>query len=130
MINQAYDPERVLMLWHCGSSYGMDKITFIKLVGECEACSQTNSLTIDHIIPKSRRGRDEWGNWQVLCFQCNAMKGDWHPSFGGLPPCLCSKHDFSDRTEFKQRHILAMMRLVCRGYPEYEDTIVELGAVL
>jgi 5-methylcytosine-specific restriction endonuclease McrA len=35
--------------------------------------------TIDHVVPKSRGGRDEWTNLIAACSPCNSGKGDRTP---------------------------------------------------
>ncbi|MBU0671640.1 MAG: HNH endonuclease [Candidatus Margulisbacteria bacterium] len=43
----------------------------------CQYCGKNNgSLTLDHIIPKSRGGRETWDNMVVSCARCNNRKGD------------------------------------------------------
>lgn len=43
----------------------------------CQYCgSKELSLTIDHIIPKSRGGVDSWENLTTACFKCNNAKGN------------------------------------------------------
>lgn len=54
----------------------------------CIACSTTNNITVDHIVPLSRGGRHSIGNLQPLCFTCNASKNnrtmtEWFLSKGG-----------------------------------------------
>ena len=41
---------------------------------KCRICGDTANLCIDHIIPKSRGGKDTEDNLQVLCRTCNAVK--------------------------------------------------------
>ena len=43
---------------------------------KCQYCGATRSLTIDHVIPKSRGGGDTWENLVVACSSCNVKKGD------------------------------------------------------
>ena len=47
--------------------------------GNCAGCSthfQSRNLTVDHIIARSRGGTDHLENLQLLCDQCNRVKGD------------------------------------------------------
>lgn len=43
---------------------------------KCQYCGSTRSLTIDHVIPKSKGGGDTWDNLVVACCSCNVKKGD------------------------------------------------------
>lgn len=45
----------------------------------CELCgisADDAPLQVDHIIPRSRKGDDELGNFQALCATCNQNKGN------------------------------------------------------
>ena len=44
----------------------------------CNACSMDDykNLEIDHITPKSKGGQDTYGNYQLLCGNCNRRKGN------------------------------------------------------
>lgn len=42
----------------------------------CQYCGSTRDLTIDHIIPKSKDGKDTWDNLVACCIKCNLKKGD------------------------------------------------------
>jgi len=47
--------------------------------GRCALCGATKDtalLDIDHIIPRSRGGKTEYSNLQVLCAKCNRSKGN------------------------------------------------------
>ena len=33
-------------------------------------------MTIDHIIPKNKGGKDAWANLVAACSRCNTKKGD------------------------------------------------------
>ena len=45
----------------------------------CQFCGSTSNLTIDHIIPKSKGGEDDWENLTTACIRCNNKKGDRTP---------------------------------------------------
>jgi diadenosine tetraphosphate (Ap4A) HIT family hydrolase len=42
----------------------------------CGATKETRPLDVDHIIPRSRGGKTELANLQVLCAKCNRSKGN------------------------------------------------------
>lgn len=42
----------------------------------CQYCGSKSKLTIDHVIPKSKGGKDTWENLVVACSKCNTRKGD------------------------------------------------------
>lgn len=41
-------------------------------------------FTVDHIIPRSRGGKDQWVNTACACFVCNHRKGDRLPHEAGM----------------------------------------------
>ena len=43
----------------------------------CQYCSRkSNSMTIDHIMPKNKGGKDSWSNLVAACSKCNTKKGN------------------------------------------------------
>lgn len=46
---------------------------------KCGYCGSTRSLTIDHILPKSRGGGNSWTNLVTCCHPCNLKKADRTP---------------------------------------------------
>jgi len=42
----------------------------------CAYCASKHDLTIDHIFPKSKGGKNNWENLITCCFTCNSKKGD------------------------------------------------------
>jgi 5-methylcytosine-specific restriction endonuclease McrA len=51
----------------------------------CRYCGKTGvTLTIDHVVPKSRGGRETWENMVVCCARCNNRKGDQNLEDAGL----------------------------------------------
>lgn len=43
---------------------------------KCGYCSSTRNLTIDHIVPRSKGGGNEWTNLVTCCSKCNNSKDD------------------------------------------------------
>ncbi len=50
----------------------------------CMYCGSKKQLTIDHIIPKSRGGKNTFENTVASCFTCNNKKGDRTPREAGM----------------------------------------------
>lgn len=50
----------------------------------CQYCGKRDNLTIDHVLPKSRGGRDSWENLVAACVSCNNRKGDRTPQEAGM----------------------------------------------
>ena len=49
----------------------------------CGYCGR-EATTIDHILPRSRGGRNTWKNTVAACTACNQRKGDRTPAEAGL----------------------------------------------
>lgn len=61
---------------------------FIRDDRTCAYCSKRfhpKRLTIDHVFPKSRGGRDEWSNVVTACGPCNHKKRDRTPEEAEMP---------------------------------------------
>jgi 5-methylcytosine-specific restriction endonuclease McrA len=51
----------------------------------CQYCGRVfRELTLDHILPVSRGGRDDWENVVAACRDCNRKKGNRTPDEAGL----------------------------------------------
>jgi len=50
----------------------------------CVYCGSKRNLTIDHILPKSRGGKNTWTNMVTCCSPCNRKKGDKTPEESNL----------------------------------------------
>ena len=51
----------------------------------CQYCgTQKGPFTVDHIIPKSRGGKETWENLVCACVKCNLKKGDLTPEEAGM----------------------------------------------
>jgi 5-methylcytosine-specific restriction endonuclease McrA len=52
----------------------------------CQYCGYTgDELTLDHVIPKSRKGGDTWENMVAACVRCNVKKGNQTPKEANMP---------------------------------------------
>lgn len=49
--------------------------------GFCLCCGSNESLTVDHIVPVSRGGKNSLSNFQTLCRSCNSRKGTKYIDF-------------------------------------------------
>lgn len=50
----------------------------------CVYCGSKEDLTIDHIMPKSRGGKDTWDNLTTACLPCNTKKDNKTPQEAGM----------------------------------------------
>lgn len=53
---------------------------------QCRYCGKRKNvvLTIDHVVPKSRKGRTDMANCVTACLECNLRKGDRTPAEAGM----------------------------------------------
>jgi 5-methylcytosine-specific restriction endonuclease McrA len=53
----------------------------------CQYCgNERSSLTVDHVIPRSKGGASSWENIVTCCAPCNRRKGDRLPRQAGMHP--------------------------------------------
>lgn len=64
---------------------------------KCQYCGSGRELTIDHVLPRSRNGKDTWENLVTACTACNNKKGNRTPSEAGMP---------LKREPFRPNHII------------------------
>lgn len=50
----------------------------------CQYCESKRHLTIDHVVPKSRGGKNTWDNLVTCCSRCNTKKGNRTPAEAGM----------------------------------------------
>jgi 5-methylcytosine-specific restriction endonuclease McrA len=64
----------------------------------CQYCGSRSSLTVDHVIPRSKGGSSSWDNIVASCAPCNRRKGNALPRQAGMqllrPPRTPSPHIF------------------------------------
>ena len=54
----------------------------------CQYCGKefpSNKLTLDHLIPKSKGGKNTWENLVTACKKCNQKKGNRTPEESNMP---------------------------------------------
>ena len=52
----------------------------------CQYCGCSGEpLSIDHVIPRSRGGPDDWDNITTACLSCNVRKGNRTPGEAEMP---------------------------------------------
>ena len=52
----------------------------------CQYCGrEAGSLTVDHVIPRSRGGSSHWDNIVAACAPCNRKKGNQLPTEASMP---------------------------------------------
>jgi 5-methylcytosine-specific restriction endonuclease McrA len=49
----------------------------------CAYCD-SKATTIDHVLPRSRGGKNSWKNTVAACFGCNSKKDDKTPAEAGM----------------------------------------------
>ncbi len=52
----------------------------------CQYCGARTTLTVDHVIPRSKGGDSTWDNIVASCAPCNRRKGDRLPHQIGMHP--------------------------------------------
>ncbi len=52
----------------------------------CQYCGDTQDLTFDHVIPRSRGGQTTWDNVVAACSPCNLAKGRKLPAEAHMYP--------------------------------------------
>ena len=72
-------------------------------------CSIPKSLTLDHVIPQSKGGKDSWDNLVTACRTCNSEKSD-----------LTLEEYGKEIPEPKRPHYLMLMRSVIEIPKEWE----------
>jgi 5-methylcytosine-specific restriction endonuclease McrA len=64
----------------------------------CQYCGSRSTLTVDHVVPKSKGGGSNWENIVASCAPCNRRKGDSSPEQAGMPlarkPSIPQPHIF------------------------------------
>jgi len=63
--------------FHMGrGSYPTRALIYKRDDHECQYCGSDKDLTLDHVIPRSKGGRETWENLVACCTKCNLKKGN------------------------------------------------------
>lgn len=60
------------------------RAVFARDAWQCQYCGRRNSLTVDHVVPRSKGGGTTWENVVACCAGCNRRKGDRSVSQAGM----------------------------------------------
>jgi len=82
----------------------------------CQYCGVRHNLTLDHIIPRSKGGKDTWENLTTACQKCNTRKGNLSLEEAGYtikrkpfrPSYIMYLRDFTGKIEDEWRPFLLM----------------------
>jgi len=74
------DSSRQKVIKYIGKVRGLNPFIIKKIFKKdnytCKICGSNKNLTIDHIIPYSKNGKNNEENLQTLCSKCNILKGN------------------------------------------------------
>jgi 5-methylcytosine-specific restriction endonuclease McrA len=96
-------PEKTRAIWHRyytarkagGSFSGEEWRLLCDWFGNvCLCCGEARPLTVDHVIPVSKGGRNTIDNLQPLCRSCNPSKGNRHDTDYRDPDKLAAFLDY------------------------------------
>ena len=84
-MNQVYEYPAVIRLFRFVSipyrKVALTRHNIYKRDGyRCVYCGKRDDLTLDHVLPRSRGGKDSWTNLVTACQKCNTYKGNRTPA--------------------------------------------------
>ncbi len=104
--------------------------------GRCECCGISKDerpLDVDHIVPVSKRGKNDITNYQALCWLCNANKGNRdRTDFRGVDityterqdQCLFCDVQVSDKNRIVEENSLAYATRDAYPVTEYHTLVI------
>jgi len=104
--------------------------------GRCECCGISKDerpLDVDHIVPVSKRGKNDITNYQALCWLCNANKGNRdRTDFRGVDityterqdQCLFCDVQVSDTKRIVEENSLAYVTRDAYPVTEYHTLVI------
>lgn len=72
----------------------------------CQYCGyKGEGLTLDHVIPRSRKGGDTWENLVTACVRCNVKKGNRTPEEASMTLSHPPRKPYSSLYFELQKHV-------------------------
>ncbi|MEJ3748850.1 HNH endonuclease [Actinomycetes bacterium KLBMP 9797] len=75
----------VVTRWRYTNGPGWSRGGVLARDNQCCGYCGGHATTIDHVLPRSRGGRNTWTNTVAACGGCNQRKGDRTPAEAGMP---------------------------------------------
>ena len=83
----------------------------------CQYCGYTgDELTLDHVIPRSRKGGDTWENMTTACVRCNVKKGNRTPKEANMPLRYTPRRPYSSLYFEVSKHLKSGMHAEWQKY--------------
>lgn len=70
--------------WRHTNGPGWSRAGVLKRDGRVCGYCRKSATTVDHILPRSRGGRNSWKNTVASCDRCNQVKADRTPAEAGM----------------------------------------------
>lgn len=108
-VETSYDLPSVVRLWkYRRVPYRRIMLTRKNIITRdrhrCQYCRTFKGpMTVDHLIPKTKGGKDTWENMVCACTRCNNRKGNRTPESANMP--LNKKPSRPSYITFIQRHV-------------------------
>lgn len=82
----------VVTRWRHTTGPGWSRLGVIRRdAGRCGYCGAAGT-TVDHILPRSRGGKNTWKNTVAACVRCNQRKADSTPAEAGMVLRVAPSH--------------------------------------
>ncbi|KST66559.1 HNH endonuclease [Mastigocoleus testarum] len=83
----------------------------------CQYCGYTgDELTLDHVIPRSRKGGETWENMVTACVRCNVKKGNRTPKEASMPLRNSPRRPYSSLYFEVSKHLKSGMHAEWQKY--------------
>lgn len=83
----------------------------------CQYCGYTgDELTLDHVIPRSRKGGETWENMVTACVRCNVKKGNRTPKEANMPLRNSPRRPYSSLYFEVSKHLKSGMHAEWQKY--------------